>query len=196
MDPQQQPYSQQSSFPQQQGVPGQQPVVETIDVSYVCDEHTARRLSRVRALVIWRRPSDWASMAFGVWGLAICTAELLSVVGGVEGGAFLIGLAIALPVFGLFFYAMPARVNRGLRVVAGPGCRMVAHYTADAVKLEQTSGRFFLRYSGIKKVIVRGDVVFLQPTGFHFESIYDYGIFLPREIVPDEAVARIRAARG
>ncbi|MFE6926253.1 hypothetical protein ACFVAV_34940 [Nocardia sp. NPDC057663] len=196
MDPQEQPYSRQPNFPHQQRVSGQQPVVESIDVSYVCDEHTARRLSRGRALMIWRRPSDVALMAGGVWGLTVGAATILSAVGGVETGAFLIALSAVLPVAGLYFYVMAARVNRGLRAVAGAGHRMSAHYTADAVEIEQTSGRVTLRYSGIKKVVVRGDVVFLQPKGFHLESIYDYGLFLPREIVPDEAVARIRAARG
>lgn len=162
----------------------------------MCDEHTARRLSRVRALVVWCRPSDWACVALTVWGLTIWTAEILSVVGGVEDGASTIGLAVALPLSGLLFYAAAARVNRGLRVVAGPGCRMAARYAADAVELGQTGRRVTLRYSGVKKVIVRGGVVLLQPRGFHFEAIYDYGLFLLREIVPDDAVARIRAARG
>ena len=53
--------------------------------------------------------------------------------------------------------------------------------------LQQTSGQVTNRYADIKKVIVAGDTVFLQPAGTQ-------GFLLPNEIVPEAAMARLRGA--
>ena len=64
---------------------------------------------------------------------------------------------------------------------------MSAQYTHDAMHLQQTSGQVTNRYADIKKVIVVGDTVFLQPAGTQ-------GFLLPNEIVPEAALARLRGA--
>lgn len=166
---------------------------QTIDVTYVCDENTARRLTRGRALITWRLPSKWGVLlALPAFLLARGTIATMSNGGdaniGEMLGAFLVVLAFELVVVALITGVQLARVNPAFLAIAGPGQRMSARYTTDAMELHQSSGQVTNRYVDIKRVIVSGDVVYLQPRGTS-------GFFVPREIVPAEALARLRAAR-
>ncbi|WP_280298285.1 hypothetical protein [Nocardia neocaledoniensis] len=69
-------------------------------------------------------------------------------------------------------------------------CDRIGPATAadQSLSLWQTSGQVGNRHAGIERVITQGDVVFVvQPHGTH-------GFVLPREIVPDAALARLRGA--
>ncbi|UGT54643.1 YcxB family protein [Nocardia asteroides] len=72
-------------------------------------------------------------------------------------------------------------------VIPSP-CDRIGPAAADqSLSLWQTSGQVSNRYADIKRVITQGDVVFVQTTGTQ-------GFVLPREIVPDAALARLRGA--
>ncbi len=184
---------QQQGFSGQHGGFAQSRPDQPIDVTYVCDENTARRLTRGRALITWRLPSKWGFLlALPAFLLVRGTIAMTSNGGdakiGEMLGAFLVVLAFELVVVALITGVQLARVDPAFLAIAGPGQRMSARYTADAMELHQSSGQVTNRYVDIKRVIVSGGVVFLQPVGTR-------GFFVPREIVPDEAVARLRAAR-
>ncbi|MFE6925646.1 YcxB family protein [Nocardia sp. NPDC057663] len=78
-------------------------------------------------------------------------------------------------------------MNPKFTAVAAPGHRMSAHYTHDAMHLQQTTGQVTIRYADFKRVITQGDVVFLQPKGTQ-------GFVVPGEVVPDAALTRLRGA--
>ncbi|MFD4430534.1 YcxB family protein [Nocardia sp. NPDC058497] len=209
----QQPYqpSGQPGYPQQPNQPGypqqpyqqpgqpQQPYQPTsgqpgapIDVAYVCDGNTARRLNRGAALVTWRLPAKWAVLlVLPAFLLARGTISVLSDGGDAVIGemavAFLIVVAFELVVITLATGVQLAKVNPKFTAIAGPGHRMSAHYTHDAMHLQQTTGQVTIHYADVKRVITQGDVVFLQPKGTQ-------GFVVPREVVPDAALTRLRGA--
>ncbi len=181
--------SQQQQFPPGGGV---QQHGDTIEVTYVCDDRTARRVSRGAALVTFRLPAKWAFLlVLPAFLLIRGTIKLLSDGGHAEigemFGAFFIVLGFELVVVGLATAWQLARVHPKFTAVAGPGHRITARYTRDAMQLEQTSGQVTNRYADIKKVIVVGDTVFLQPAGTQ-------GFVLPNEVVPEAALARLRGS--
>ncbi|KAF0845028.1 hypothetical protein [Nocardia caishijiensis] len=183
--------------PQQQfGAPTSQPGSPQpgapIDVTYVCDDNTAKRLNRAAALVSFRLPNKWGLLlALPAFMLARGTISVLSDGGeaviGEMAGAFFIVVAFELVVIALAVGLQLARVNPKFKAIAGPGHQMRAQYTDDAVRLWQTTGEVTNRYVDFKRVLTQGDVVFLQPTGTQ-------GFVVPRELVPDAALARLRRA--
>ncbi|MFE3546143.1 hypothetical protein ACFXK0_24540 [Nocardia sp. NPDC059177] len=189
--PQQQPF-QQAPPPNQQPQFGAQQSGATIDVAYVCDDRTARRLSRGAALVTWRLPVKWAIL-LAIPAFLLVRGTVTSMSKGADAeigemfGAFFIVLGFELVVVGLVTAFQLARVSPKFTAVAGPGHRISAQYTHDTMHLQQTSGQVSNRYADIKKVIVVGDTVFLQPTGTQ-------GFMLPNEVVPAAALTRLRGA--
>lgn len=165
-----------------------------IDVAYVCDGDTARRLNRGAALINWRLPAKWAVLlVLPAFLLARGTISVLSDGGDAVIGemavAFLIVVAFELVVITLATGVQLAKVNPKFTAIAGPGHRMSAHYTHDAMHLQQTTGQVTIRYADLKRVITQGDVVFLQPKGTQ-------GFVVPGEVVPDAALARLRGGRA
>ncbi|MFD4444014.1 hypothetical protein ACFWPK_30000 [Nocardia sp. NPDC058519] len=194
-----QPY--QPGYPQQADHPGQPQQYGSsaradgsIDVAYVCDDKTARRLSRGAALVNWLLPAKlWLLLAIPAFLLARGTVSLVTNGGDAEFGemmgAFFVVLGFEFVCVVLITGWQLARVSPRFTAVAGPGYRITAHYTHDTMHLQQTTGAVANRYADFKRVRVIGDVVFLQPNGTQ-------GFMLPCEIVPDAALARLRGGRA
>ncbi|MFD3704780.1 hypothetical protein ACFWUP_16710 [Nocardia sp. NPDC058658] len=193
--PQQPGYPEQgnrSGHPQQFGS-GQQ-ADGSIEVTYVCDDKTARRLSRGAAWVNWLLPAKLGILfAIPAFLLARGTISLVSNGGDAEFGemmgAFFIVLGFELVCVILITGWQLVRVSPKFTAVAGPGHRITARYTHDTMHLQQTSGAVANRYADIKRVKVLGDVVFLQPNGTQ-------GFMLPCEVVPDAALTRLRGGRA
>ncbi|MEV0336987.1 hypothetical protein [Nocardia sp. NPDC050717] len=163
-----------------------------IEITYTCDGDTARRLNRGAALVTWRLPAKWGFLlAIPAFLLFRGTISILSDGGeavlGEMARAFLLVLAFELVVVTVITGIQLARVNPKFTAVAGPGHRMSVRYTGDTMHLWQTSGQVSNRYADIKRVLTQDDVVFVQPNRTE-------GFVLPRELVPDAALARLRGA--
>ncbi|WP_280347845.1 hypothetical protein [Nocardia neocaledoniensis] len=190
MNPQQ-PFQQsvQLGYQQQQGF---SPQGAPIEATYTCDGDTARRLNRGAALITWRLPAKWGFLlALPAFLLARGTISILSDGGTAVisemAGAFFLVVAFELVVVTVVTGVQLVRVNPKFTAIAGPGHRMSARYTDDTMHLWQTSGQVSNRYADIKRVITQGDVVFVQPRGTQ-------GFVLPREVVPDAALTRLRGA--
>ncbi|MFD3746970.1 hypothetical protein [Nocardia sp. NPDC058633] len=199
----QQPYP--SGYPQQTYQPGAQPghpqhlgpgtrADGSIEVAYVCDDKTARRLNRGAALVNWLLPAKLGLLlAIPAFLLARGTLSLVTNGGdadlGEMMGAFFIVLGFEVVCVVLITCWQLARVNLRFAAVAGPGHRITAHYTHDTMHLQQTTGAVANRYADFTRIRVVGDVVFLQPRGTR-------GFMLPGEVVPDAALTRLRGGRG
>ncbi|MFE1596381.1 hypothetical protein [Nocardia sp. NPDC058705] len=195
----QQPY--QPGYPEQANLPGHpqqfgsgQQADGSIEVTYVCDDKTARRLSRGAAWVNWLLPAKLGILfAIPAFLLARGTISLVSNGGDAEFGemmgAFFIVLGFEFACVVLITGWQLVRVSPKFTAVAGPGHRITARYTHDTMHLQQTSGAVANRYADIKRVKALGDVVFLQPNGTQ-------GFMLPCEVVPDAALTRLRGGRA
>ncbi|MEV0250720.1 hypothetical protein AB0H76_29280 [Nocardia sp. NPDC050712] len=182
--PQQQPVSQ-SDSPEQSYRP--------IEAFYVCDSKTALRLSRAAALLAWRLPLRWGILlVLPVFLLTRGTIQLLAEGTGTEPRAMLgtCSLVLALEVFAVCIGTAVRMVHPGANIKAYSysGARMSARYTPEAMELSLVTQPLTHSYDDIRKIIATDDVVYVHAAGTN-------GYVLPRELVPDEALALLQRPR-
>ncbi|MEV6280409.1 hypothetical protein [Nocardia sp. NPDC051832] len=187
---QQQPVGQ-HSYPDQ---PAPQPDTALHETTFICDSATALRLSRAAALIAWRLPLRWGILlALPVFLLTRNTIHWLA--DGTDSapseicGSFFAVLAIELVLVGILTAVRMNRPAANIKAYSYSGARMSARYTPDAMELSLVTQPLTHRYREIRKIVTTEDAVYVQPADAN-------GYVLPRELVPDSALALLRSAQA
>lgn len=160
---------------------------------YLADRDSAKRLSRAIALARWRSPTGLLFVA-GV-PLILMSRNIVDVVtnaGEGTGWASLLAvyaglLAVTVVIAVAVTAGAMLRPNQQVQAYAFPGARIAVLCQRDSLYIELATGAQTVLYRQLKDIFGIGCAVFVRSQGV--------ALALPRELITEPDLARIRASR-
>lgn len=174
-----------SNFPQSGS-----PIEIPLHVTYVCDATIRRKLVRIETLMMWSSLQVWGpivAVGAGTAGTRWANDDGVVNAAGMT-GAFCVGVVFMLSLIAVVSVWRLLSGRGGFSRYAAPGTVVVADYNYDTVDLQIRLDKFRnLPYGEIKRLKVFRDAVYLRKRG-------GQGVPIPRQLVPEAALALMRSA--